>query len=255
MITKTGLVSITFRQLAPAELVSLVAQAQLDGIEWGGDVHVPHGDVAQARAVRQLTHDAGLHVLAYGSYFRLRKGEAFEPVLETAVALGARLIRVWAGDLGSALADDATRERINVESRRISELAEREDIHVAYEFHGNTLTDTLESTLQLLDAAPLMQTLWQPQHELPEAAQLEGLLAVLQRLANVHVFHWHGPERTRLPIREGKTAWQKRLSIVANDAQPHAALIEFVTNDDPAAFLLDAASLREWVVELSETGL
>lgn len=177
VITKTNLVSITFRQLAPADIVSLVAQAQLDGIEWGGDVHVPHGDVARTRTVRQLTHDAGLHVLAYGSYFRLREGEAFEPVLEIAVVLGVRLIRVWAGDRGSALADATARERINLESRRISEWAAREGIRVAYEFHGNTLTNMLESTLHLLEAAPLTQTLWQPPHELTETAQLEGLRA------------------------------------------------------------------------------
>ena len=52
---KTGLVSITFREKSPEEIVGLVVEAGLDGIEWGGDVHVPHGDLAKAREVRANT--------------------------------------------------------------------------------------------------------------------------------------------------------------------------------------------------------
>ena len=69
-----GLVSVTFRQLAPREIVQLAAAAGLRGIEWGGDIHVPHGDLQAARAVRDITAAAGLQVLAYGSYFRLEPG-------------------------------------------------------------------------------------------------------------------------------------------------------------------------------------
>ncbi len=61
-----GLVSITFRQLTAAEIIALMTQAGLAAIEWGGDIHVPHGDEAQARAVARMGADAGLHVAAYG---------------------------------------------------------------------------------------------------------------------------------------------------------------------------------------------
>jgi hypothetical protein len=44
---QTGLVSITFRQLSPPAIIDLVRQAGLEGIEWGGDVHVPHGDLGR----------------------------------------------------------------------------------------------------------------------------------------------------------------------------------------------------------------
>src|SRR6476469_730727 len=108
---RPGLFSVTFRQLSPPEIIALVGRAGLRGIEWGGDVHVPHGDVARAREVRDRTADAGLEVAAYGSYYRVAKSEAdelpFERVLNTAQALGAPLIRVWAGKQGSAAADQA----------------------------------------------------------------------------------------------------------------------------------------------------
>src|SRR6185312_7605034 len=101
-----GLVSITFRALTPAEVIALVRQAGLRGIEWGGDIHVPHGDAGRAREVRGLTQGAGLQVAAYGSYYKAGVSEdaglAFGRVLETAVTLGAPVIRVWAGGAGSA---------------------------------------------------------------------------------------------------------------------------------------------------------
>ena len=94
---KTGLVSVTFRQKSVEEIAALTAEAGLSGVEWGGDVHVPPGDREAARRAAQLTRQAGLEVLSYGSYYRCQPGEDFTPVLESALALGAPLIRVWAG--------------------------------------------------------------------------------------------------------------------------------------------------------------
>ena len=66
-----GLVSITFRRLSPREIVKLVKKSGLEGIEWGGDVHVPHGDLSVAREVATMTQEEGLVVAAYGSYYRV----------------------------------------------------------------------------------------------------------------------------------------------------------------------------------------
>ena len=41
-----GLVSVTFRKLSPEEIVQLVVSSGLKGIEWGGDIHLPHGILA-----------------------------------------------------------------------------------------------------------------------------------------------------------------------------------------------------------------
>jgi len=247
----TGLVSVTFRKLSPGEIVALVARAGLDGIEWGGDVHVPHGDLAAARDVRHMTEDAGLSVLAYGSYFRCRPGEAFEPVLEAAITLGAPLIRIWAGQLGSAEADSAYREGVIAQSQHAVELAAAHSIAVAYEFHSNTLTDTTESALTLLRDAPGARTLWQPPHDVNEAKRLDGLRAVLPWLANLHVFHWRMPDRTRLALAEGADLWRERLSVALFSGREVAALLEFVRDDDPEQFLHDAATLLTLINQLN----
>jgi len=248
-----GLVSVTFRQLSPEEIISLVSQAGLEGIEWGGDIHVPHGDLRRAAEVRRWTEEAGLVVSSYGSYYRVGHEEPapFTVVLETALALGAPLIRVWAGKLGSAQADAAYRQRVAEESLRIAELAQEAEVAVAYEFHGGTLTDTNESALDLLQRAqhPALGSYWQPITGAPEEYRLAGLRGVLPWLKNLHVFFWR-PDYGRQPLASGETIWREYLRLAAGTGREHWALLEFVRDDAPAAFLEDATTLRAWLEAL-----
>lgn len=250
-----GLVSITFRQLAPREIVDLVASCGLAGIEWGGDVHAPHGDLKRAREVRALTEEAGLRVAAYGSYYRLRRTEPapFEAVLETAVELGAPLVRVWAGERGSAEADAHYRAWIVEATRRAADLAAAAGVTVAYEYHRDTLTDTAESAAALLRAVdhPNVRSLWQPPSGVPVEVCLAALDAVTPWLANVHVFHWGaGGWGERCPLADGQAAWSAYLRRIDAAAGDRWALLEFVQDDAPASFVRDAATLKRWLAAL-----
>ena len=160
---QTGLVSITFRALAPHEIVELCQKSHLEGIEWGGDIHVPPGDEKIAKEVAHLTKEAGLETACYGSYYRC-EGDGFEAVLDTALHLGAPLIRVWAGKQGSDKSDAVYFQNVADDLNRISEMAAAYGIAIATEYHGGTLTDTRESCARLHEAAshPNLRTLWQP---------------------------------------------------------------------------------------------
>jgi len=247
---RTGLVSITFRQLAPREIVDLVARAGLEGIEWGGDVHVPHGEVGLAETVGRMTREAGLAVAAYGSYYRVGEGmEAFEPVLKTAISLGAPLIRVWAGHRGSADADDAFRAAVVDDSRRIADLAGAVGVRIAYEYHGHSLTDTEGSTVALLRAVDHENVgcYWQPPRGLTTAECLDGLDAIAPWLSNVHVFTWHPETSERLPLAEGEASWAQYLQHIAAVDGERYALLEFVRDNDPENLPADAETLVEWL--------
>jgi 3-dehydroshikimate dehydratase len=254
---QSGLVSITFRKLQPAEIVRLVSEAGLEGIEWGGDVHVPHGDMKAAREVRRLTEDAGLTVAAYGSYYRVGHSEddglKFEHVLETAVELSAPLVRVWAGNKGSTDVDIDFRKRVVSESRRIADIAATAGVIVAYEFHGGTLTDTTASARSLLEEVthPNLKTLWQPNGSPDVDERLGGLLHILPWLTNLHVFQWEpaaSGENDKRPLAEGEKAWSEYLALAATTGRKHWALLEFVRDDAPEAFLRDAHTLKEWLL-------
>jgi sugar phosphate isomerase/epimerase len=245
-----GLVSVTFRKLKPEEIVRLVRQGGLEAIEWGGDVHVPHGDVETARAVARMTKDEGLRVAAYGSYYRVGEPHSFtfQDVVDTAVQLGAPTIRVWAGARGSAVADAAYRAQVVTDSSKIADLAGAAGMTISYEFHSNTLTDTNASALKLLQEVnhPAVRCYWQPNVGATRDYCLAGLREVVPWLTNVHVFRWY-PAQERWPLADGAQDWAHYLKPVAAMQGEHHALIEFVKDDSPEQFLHDAATLKQWL--------
>lgn len=243
---KTGLVSITFRSLSPEEIIALVKNARLDGIEWGGDIHCPHGDVQRAKKVEQMTRDAGLDVAAYGSYYKVASGEEFEPILESAIALRAPIIRVWAGNKGSKDADECYVKAVVDDSMKIANMAKKEGIQIAYEYHGNTLTDTNKSALELLKAVDNdnMFSYWQPPQDISVDERKDGLVKVLPWLTNIHVFSWG--KDIRYPLAQLESEWQEYFDIVSKLEEDRYAMIEFVKDDDPKQFIEDAKTLKKW---------
>jgi len=252
---RTGLVSVTFRNLSPADIVALVAGAGLDAVEWGGDVHVPHGDLETATDVGRLTREAGLEVCSYGSYYRAfespTEGLSFETVLRTADALGAPMVRVWAGRRGSAEADVEYRDRVVEDLRRIGAAAGNKGIGISIEYHGHSLTDTNESADRLIREVdhPNVWLYWQPRIGADEAECLAGLEAVRDRVSNLHVYYWdvRDEKHERYPLANGAAVWAKYLDAMRATGRDHYALIEFVADDSSEQFLRDAAALTEWL--------
>ncbi len=245
---RSGLVSVSFRQLPPREIVALALAGGLEGIEWGGDVHVPNG--SSAREVHRMTDDAGLAVAAYGSYWRAEDEGSFETVVQIALTLGAPTIRVWAGRESSAIADASAEARMADILRSACDVAASAETTISLEYHAGTLTDSLVSTLRLVRRVdhPALRLYWQPAPERTPAMRLDELRAVLPWLSNLHVFQWTRPEAETLrhPLAEGEAEWSEILRVASGD---RFALLEFVPNDDPALLPREAATLRRLIAE------
>ncbi len=252
---KTGLVSVTFRQLSPRQIIEAADKANLQGIEWGGDVHVPPGDFKNAEKVFDSTSKAGLEVAAYGSYFRLGRDSNFENVLQTAEILQTKYIRVWAGEKGSGEADENYRCRIIGESQRISEKAAEKDISIVYEFHRGTLTDSGKSCSDLIEKTnrPNLKTYWQPNVEKSIRENLKDLEIVLPWLAGVHVFYWFPDERSRLSLAAGAADWTRYFKKLKKTQG--FALLEFVKDDDLGNFEADANTLIQMLERENQVGI
>lgn len=246
---KTGLVSVSFRSLSPEDVLDLAARCGLESIEWGGDVHVPCGETRTALRVGERTRARGLEVACYGSYCRL-EDEPLAPVVETAKALGAPLIRVWAGTRPSCAADSAYRETISQNARRLADLAAREGIDIAFEFHGGTLTDSAPSAAELLRAVDRTNAgaLWQPPVGMNAQDCVCSLRAVAPWLRNVHVFSWR--ETDRLALADGAEKWRALLPEIAAAPGEHRLMLEFVRGDAPEQLAIDADCLRNWMGEM-----
>ena len=248
----TGLTSITFRQLTVEQIVELVQQSGLDGIEWGGDVHVKPGEEALAREVGDRPRQAGLQVLSYGSYLHVdgpeHIAEDFKPVLQSALALSAPVIRVWPGGREPDRADEAYYDRNAEALRIIGEMAGQHGLTVATEYHRGTLTQNAESAQKLMQRidSPYVKTYWQPNPDITAADNRHEAAAMRPYLANVHVFCWtKGNERH--PLAQGDADWRAYLQALELDPQRQHAIIEFVKDDSPARFLEDAETLRRWI--------
>ncbi len=167
---RPGICSVTLAKKNVSEVIEIVKDAGLEGIEWWGKDHVPHGDTAIAAKVKALTESAGLKVSSYGSYYRAGVSEAeglsFASVLDTAVALGAPTIRIWAGNCDFGKADETLVEKVVSDTMRIADMSAKSGITVTFEFHGGTLTDNNDNTIKFASMAehPAVFFSWQPPH-------------------------------------------------------------------------------------------
>ncbi|HHU78121.1 MAG: sugar phosphate isomerase/epimerase family protein [Caldicoprobacterales bacterium] len=252
---ETGLVSVSFRKEKPETLIAAVKAAGLKNIEWGGDVHVPSGDLKTARRVGALTVEAGLRTSSYGSYYRLGQESepvnAFSKVIETAKALGAPVIRLWAGSKGSIQTPLRTRNRMAEEARILAEMAEEKDVILALECHQGTLTDDWKSSAEFLSQVnhSRLRMYWQPNQFRDFEYNLEAASELAAHVVHVHVFHWD--KTNRFPLKDGTSDWRMYLDIFQsnwkNDRQTRVMLLEFIHDDRLESLPEEAAVLHSWL--------
>lgn len=245
-----GLCSVTFRRLDPTAIIDLAAAAGIAGIEWGGDIHVPPGDPARATALAAATRAAGLSVSSYGSYLRPPTDglDGFRRTAETALALGAPMIRIWPGARDKPSVSYTAEERAEV-TRAIAEIggeAADQGVAVGLEYHPGTLTDELGSATRLIrdidcDAVHLY---WQPRPGLQRAEGQREIRTLGNHVAHLHVFQWNSA-RDRFPLSDGADTWLAYFGTLGASRwqSPRFAMIEFVRDDDPAQFREDAECL------------
>lgn len=241
---KTSLLSVTFRKKSIEEIAELAAKGGVDAIEWGSDVHVPAGDAeAAARAVKACKEN-GIGVSAYGAYYTCDDKD-FAPYVATAKQLGTDIIRVWAGSMEhSSTLPAEERARITERLQNAVALAAKEGIIVATEYHPNTLTDTLESTKQLLADVPGLYTYWQAKTDMSPEANLAEMQALGKKVVNLHAFYFDEGHNRR-PLADGKAVWHRYLTQATALTDARSVGLEFVLGGTAEQFLADAQALKE----------
>ncbi len=248
MMLVPGLVSATFKGRPVDNVLKIAEKAGLSAIEWSENHHIPKGDLAFARDVAARTKDCGLELAGYGSYYRLGQGMDVRESLDTAAAMGACQMRIWAGSKASSEVDVEERSALVEDLSKAAETAESYNIVLNLEWHKNTLTDTNESGLATLEAvgSPYLRTLWQPTQALSLEERAEGLSMIAPYLSYLHVYYWD--EGGRRPLEEGIEHWRRYFSLLEN--RKHYALLEFVLGDSEQQFLSDAKVLKGLIKEI-----
>ncbi len=243
-----GLVSVSFRSLTSGEILELASRAGLGCIEWGGDVHVPHGDFAKARELARETEERGLQTVTYGSYYRAgeseAKGLAFATVLQTGCELKARQIRIWAGHHDAEETGPHEWRAIVQDIERAAQLAATSGMGVVLEFHANSLTNSYASAHRLLSELDGVGIIWQPMSRLNLCANIEGLRLLAPWVRQVHCFHAPPPSYAKSPLADGAPIWRAYLRELVKLHQVQHLLFEFVAGNDPSQLVEDALTLK-----------
>lgn len=151
---KIGFTTTTFRQIRSLErIVTLAKEAEVDCIEWGGDIHIKN--ISDAKKAKELCDKAGIAVSSYASYYRAgcRDKKEWQRILKIADTLGARGIRIWLGKADSEKTDEATYRNILLDIRDMCDEAQKYGILVIPECHDNTFNNNTDAFLRLREDA------------------------------------------------------------------------------------------------------
>ncbi len=251
---KTGFCSVSFRKLSVNDTIDLAVKSGLDGIEWGGDIHVPPADLLNTKKVLSDTKAAGLEVLSYGSYYKLTDNDNpdkphFCDVLASAKILGVDTIRIWGGYKNRELLDDDAYKALVDETLSIADAAKKENIKIAFEFHGNSITNTCDSAIQFMKDLnhENVGLYWQVTTAQSIEENLASLKRVVPYLMNVHIFNYFEGKQQLLDAYDGLKAWKQYLDIIRADDRDHNLFLEFTKDGLPENFLHDAEVLNSLV--------
>ena len=248
IMLKSGLVSISFRSHSVSEIASAAAAAGLKSVEWGSDVHLPSNDKEARERIITLCQGLGIETPTYGSYFRLGATpcEEFANMLDTAEAIGARVVRVWGGTR-YATSEDEEWPMLVSEARRISQMAKARGITVALECHRGTVTEHPDNALAFIRAvgSDSMRMYWQPNQYRSHSENMESARMLAPYVDCIHVFNWSGS--TKLPLGEAKDEWVDYLTAFKSEYEKRdiPALLEFMPDGKIATLAREAEALKD----------
>lgn len=243
----TGIVSVTFRQCTPEEIIRRCKAAGLDGIEWGSDVHIKAGETAYAAEIAGKCKSEGLKIHSYGSYWKGLEAEGFEEIVETAAALKAPNIRIWAGAKNSEDVSGDERKILISNFQYAADLAKEHKMTISFEYHGGTLTNNADSAIQMIKEIDRdnVTLYWQPNQFKDIEFNLEALKKVLPYVSNIHVFNWNGGKK--LPLADGRDQWERYIDILRRDGKLHGMFLEFVPDDLEENLYSSSETLKDFL--------
>lgn len=243
-----GLVSISFRDKTPEEILSAMSDAGLSCIEWGSDVHALKNDTENLKCIAKLQEKYGIKCSSYGTYFRLGETpiEELEDYITAAKMLGTDILRLWCGNKNSEEYTIKERDLLFEECRKAARIAEKNDVILCMECHGGTYTNTLNSALELMQAidSKNFRMYWQPN----QFATVEDNLCYAEKIApfteHIHIFNWE--EKNKYPLKEAVDVWQAYLQKLGSD---RTLLLEFMPDNRIESLQTEADALRKIVGE------
>ncbi len=241
MKNRLGLVSVSFRNRTPREILTAMKECGLTHIEWGSDVHCPPG---KAEEIALLQKEYGIVCSSYGTYFYLGSNPISElhSYIEAAKALGTNVLRLWCGNKNSQDYSESEKAELFSECKKAAELAEESGVILCMECHIRSYTNKKESALELMKAidSPSFRMYWQPNQFRTEEENIAYASLLSLYTVNIHVFNWK--ETKMYPLNDAKDIWKKYLSCFDDDK---TLLLEFMPDGRLETLKTEAEALKE----------
>lgn len=241
-----GLVSVSFRERTPREILQAAVAAGLFTIEWGSDVHAPCHDIERLKEIARLQEEYGVTCSSYGTYFRLGVTPIGElsAYIDAAKLLGTGILRLWCGDKSGAEMTVQEKDALIEQCRLAAAIAEKRGVTLCMECHRGTLTQSPEDAVALMETvhSKSFRMYWQPFQWLDEQGNLAVARAVAPYTEHIHVFHWR--DKQKLPLSEAVDTWRSYLSAFFT---PRTLLLEFMPDGRLESLAKEAEALRRIV--------
>ena len=238
-----GLVSVSFRQHSPKEILEAVKSAGLVCIEWGSDVHAPCDNNERLVEIAALQKEYGIFCSSYGTYFRLGETpiEEVEGYIQAAKLLGTDILRLWCGTKSGKGMTGEEQNSLFESCKKASEIAKANGVTLCMECHRGTFTEDPDDAVRLMETvnSPHFRMYWQPfQWQEPEENTMNAS-KIAPYSEHIHVFNWRGKEK--LHLGEAIEEWQ---SYLKQFSKPRTLLLEFMPDNEISTLSLEAEALR-----------
>lgn len=243
-----GLVSISFRQHSPKEILDAVKAAGLSCVEWGSDVHAPFHDIEQLRKIAEMQKEYGIFCSSYGTYFRLGETpiDELSDHITAAKILGTDILRLWCGrKSGNDMTSEERNTLLDV-CCSAARIAEASGVTLCLECHKKTFTENPDDAVRLMQSvnSPSFRMYWQPFQWQTSEQNNENAKKIAPFAEHIHVFNWRGSEK--LPLTDAVGDWKEYIKAFST---PRTLLLEFMPNGTIEELVQEAESLRTIIGE------
>ena len=239
-----GLVSVSFRDRTPKEILQAMKNAGLCVIEWGSDIHAPCTDTTRLAEIAALQKEYGITCCSYGTYFKFGKTplEELESYIHAAKMLGTDILRLWCGRKSGAEMTQEERSSLLAECCTAAEIAARHGVTLCMECHQKTFTERPQDAAWLMQEvnSPHFKMYWQPFQWQTVQENLQNAQAIAPFATHIHVFNWKGEEK--LPLAPATEEWRAYLAAFPT---PRTLLLEFMPNGTLDELSAEAAALKK----------
>ena len=243
-----ALCTISHREKLLEYALDVAKELGFDGVElWGREPHISEKfDENRVHAARKMIEDRGLVLCCLGSYVvfgpvktRAEELAGLDDTLYTARCLRAPIVRVWASDVGAQRASKRQWEKAVAEIQEACDRAARLNLVLAAEMHDDTLADSADAALRLLEAVdrPNFKLNFEVSHRATAEPVRERLDRVLDYVVHIHLRNFstcateNGERANWAPISDGLVDYFPLLDTLASHGYCGCYALEFACRE------------------------